>query len=128
MKIKRFNHINENSNINWEAKFQKHYDLKVKVRNDLEDMYDDARPLLTKYLEIVGSYGDISELENVDIDDIYVDSFEYYPGNPYMKFMIKYTIQKDDSFSLDLNDKEFDDLLEFLRDPELYINANKYNL
>jgi hypothetical protein len=123
MNIKRFEHINENSNINWKEKFKRHYDLKIEVEKEFEDIYNDARPLLTMFLETR------EDFDEIDIEDIYVKSFEYYPNSPYLKFRIEYFFADDpEEIFYDLDEEEFDDLLEFLKDPELYINSNNYNI
>lgn len=123
MNIKRFEHINESSNVNWKEKIDKITKMKIQLEIELSDAYKEIIPLLNKFLKTR------EEFDEIDIEDIFVKSFEYYPSNTYMKFRIKYYFADDyKEIFYDLDKEEFEDLLEFLNDPELYINSTKYNL
>lgn len=61
------------------------------------------------------------------MDPIFQNYF-YYPENPFIKLEIKYVDEDNDEYFASLNDSKFNELLQFLKDPETYVSSKKYNI
>lgn len=120
MKIKRFK-INENLSMSWtKEKFQKINNMKAEIEN----AEDELAPFLHDFLELNSELLD----SNINKDEFYVQSFKYYPENPYNSFEIKYLDEDNDEYFAELNSKKFNELLEYLKDPETYKESKKFNI
>jgi hypothetical protein len=131
MKINRFN-INESRNNPlldepWTIdKFKKIQ----KTKRQIKAVEDSLNKLLTQYLLI---HPDIQDEEDtLDIEETKVVWYEFL-NNPMYIFSFSYYTNdyaehnKNES-SATLTKEQFNDLLIFLNEPDLYINSNKYNL
>jgi len=120
MKIKRFK-INENISSTWTKEaFEKINNMK----SEIENTNDELKPFLQNFLELNKNLLD----SNIDQDEFYADSFTYTPYNPYTKFEIKYFDEDNDEYYAELDTKYFNELLEFLKNPEVYKSSKKYNI
>jgi len=120
MKIKRFK-INESLSVFWtREKFEKINDMKAEIEN----AEDELASLLHEFLELNPKLLNKYNKE----DEFYVQSFKYSPENPYVEFEIKYLDEDNDDYYAELSPKKFNELLEFLKDTEVYKTSKKYNI
>ena len=125
MKIKRFIESASVTALNnviydipWtKEKFQELSELKSEIKATEESLFS----ALDTYLKL---HPDLLE-ENEK--EFYIKSFDY-DTNQYRRLIIEYYDGENDVFETSLNSKEFEDFLEFLKDPDLYKNSKKYNL
>lgn len=127
MKIKRF----ENKpNIKWDnKKIEELYQLEEDVKN----MKESLKPLLLKYLELhpeLQTEADPNDSEDLVTSDGNIDSFYVYPNHLYTKIEIKYYPNSEnyDPYNAEISTRQYPDFLEFLKNPEMYINAKKFNI
>ena len=126
MRIKRFESINESSYLNgtWtKEKFVKITNLKSEIENEERSLL----PLLKDYLllnpDIQEEEADISE------EETYVTTYSFNENSTEI-FYFSYVPEDGDheNWDVNLNRTQFQDLLKFLKDPEMYKNTNKYNI
>ena len=131
MKLKRFNeNFFEND---WTTeKFEKIDNLKKELKAEEESLY----PLLVEYIqlnpylieEVRGNPG--LSIEDIEFKDIYIVEYFFSKGST-IKLQILFndcTGDDDDNYNMHLTKNEFDDLLLFLKNPEVYSTVKKYNL
>ena len=124
MKIEKFNeNINQS---NWDDNKIKKYS---KLKGELEGMTDSFNSILLEYLMLNPKLqeGNVDDLIN---DESYIESFDIYLYNPYTTVDISYFPSSEyyDAYNAEISKKQYLDFLEFLKNPELYQSANKYNL
>jgi hypothetical protein len=124
MKIQRFNEKSSYTYPITEQKLRKMEELKIEV----EEFSDFLSTALEDYLKIHPELQDeYDDFEGVDIRVIN----HFFLQESEFKYMIYYRTDdyKEDEYNeIVLDDEEFQDLLKYLQDPELYQSTKKYNL
>lgn len=127
MKINRFNSINENVSLFGEKWTKDKFDKIQKLKSEIENEEDNLKPLLKKYLLLNPDLQD--QIVELNEEELVIISFQYTP-NKTIVFSIWYRAEYDDfgDFQASLNQKDFNEFLNFLKEPDIYINTKKYNL
>lgn len=125
MKIKRFTNINEDSNHLGDKWTKEKFDYIKKLKSEIENEEDSLKLLIKDYLIL---NPDIQEqIMDLDEYDFYITGFEYIPSETIV-FSIWYDYDIESNYEATLNKNEFDDFLQYLKNPELYVNSKKYNI
>ena len=127
MKIERFNEkLDRGISEPWtEDKFQKIYNINREITDNL-------LPLLTKYLILNKDVieNEIKDLRYEISSSCDAIDYDYFKGKgKYMWFKITFSLYKNGegtNWYLDRN--QFEDLLNFLENPDTYESTKKYNL
>lgn len=128
MKIKKFNTINEEYllfNDKWtEESFDEINKLKMEIAREEAKIIKMVRKYLLLNQHIQEDQLDLNE------DQLIIIDFEYYNSNSEIVFSISYhpTFQNSNTYFANLDRKQFNDFLIFLKEPEVYINSRKYNI
>ena len=121
MKIQKFN---ESSGEIWTAAKLIDFD---KLKSSVEKRNESLKSLLERYLVLNPDL-----LEEYDNDVIIVTEWYFNIVNPGYKFGINYYYEgvdySDEVRDCSLNKEQYEDLLEFFKNPDLYENTKKYNL
>ncbi len=113
--------LSDSSPVSWtKEKFAKINKMKEEIENNESKLL----PFLHEFLEINPELLD----SDMSKDEFYVQTYYYYPENPFVKFSIKYLDGDNEEYFASLNDNKFEELLQFLKDPETYVNSKKYNI
>lgn len=96
----------------------------IKSFNQYIEILKDVKTYKRTTLELIDKY--VKKYLNEPDYKCSVD-FYFFRDN---EFIINYLSKSGDSdhLILNINKKEYTDLVKFIDDPELYMNANKYNL
>lgn len=128
MKIKRFEN---NPDIKWDNnKIEELYQLE----EDVKILKESLKKLLLKYLELhpeLQTEADKNDpLDLITSDDGYIDFFILYPNDLYSRIEISYYPNSDNDFpyNTEISKRQYPDFLEFIKNPEMYINAKKFNI
>lgn len=127
MKIKRFNSINENSSVLGDKWTKEKFDKIRSLKTEIENEEDDLKPLIKEFLLLNPNLQE--QIMELNEEELEILSFQYTP-NKTIVFSIWYRPESDDfdDFEANLNQKKFDEFLDFLKEPDVYINTRKYNL
>lgn len=87
-----------------------------KLKDDISDEENKLLPFLKRYLEII--------IPNVDIES--VGSYRYYEHDNVIN--VQYYTKNFNAYNIKLIGDEFKEFFDFLKNPDLYENAKKYNL
>jgi len=130
MKIQRFENINESKNpfLNepWtNEKLEKIHTTKKQIKEAERSLY----PILTKYFLLHPELQDDPGIKLIP-EETQILGYSLVNDNKYYKLNFSYYAEEDDidEFYGNMNHTQYQDFLEFLKDPDMYINANKYNL
>jgi hypothetical protein len=127
MKIKRFN---ENFAIFSEPWTKEKFKKINKIKSEIKQSDKQVCKLLTQYLLLNPQIQDNSSI-NLDPNEVNVLWYDFYDSESnYWVFAFGYSnsdFDVDES-TVTLSIDQFDNLLEFLKDPDIYINAKTYNL
>lgn len=125
MKIKRFTNINEDINHLGDKWTKEKFDYIKKLKSEIENEEDSLKLLIKDYLIL---NPDIQEqIMDLDEYDFYITGFEYTPSETIV-FSIWYDYDIESNYEATLNKNGFDDFLQYLKNPELYVNSKKYNI
>ena len=127
MKIKRFNNINENSSFLGDKWTKEKFDKISKLKSEIENEEDSLKSLLKKFLLLNPNLQE--QIMELNEEELEIVSFQYTP-NKTIVFSIWYRPKSDDfdDFEANLNQKQFNDFLDFLKEPNVYVHTRKYNL
>ena len=106
----------------------KMFDLKL----EYEESFDEVQDYLTQYLIIhpeLQEYSDYELSEETKVDTLYFSNKVIYP-NSYITliYWAEYPYDDEELHEAYMTKKDLEDFISYVKDPELYKVANKYNL
>lgn len=121
MKVKKYEELNESLNLGdkWSRdKFEKLQDTKDKLDEEISEM----KNYLKRFLLLKTHFDD-----GIVFDEYCeIEEFDYHFQIISVTFIDKSNF--DDLGYIELSQDEFDDLLDFIENPDTYKNTKKYNL